>query len=132
MIGLAAILVALTITPSVKLRATPPPGFATVDAAAGSNASAAQYWSVAVHVTQWKYNRTSSLPEQVPSDFRLGETTGHLNVEDRATRAAYWSRLRAEWSKPENWHKAYHLDFDWIVQSAQSVSRVVKRLFDNT
>jgi hypothetical protein len=128
-IGLAAMLFALTISPTVKLKSAPPSGFAL---GASNTTPASEYWNVAVRVIQWKYNRTSALPEQVPAEFRLAENSVHPKIEDHAARAAYWAKLRGEWNKPENWRQTYRLDFSWMVHSAQSVSRVVMRIFDNT
>ena len=80
---------------------------------------------------QWKYSRGTSLPEQVPEEFRLVHVPGQA-TDDGAARIAYWSKLREEWFRPENWHTTYALDFGWPVRNAESISREVLRFIHQT
>jgi hypothetical protein len=127
-IGLVLVLAALSITPMLKLKSEPPPDFVASRApgTAAKDAAAAAYWEVAVSVIQWKYNRASSLPEQMPEEFRLAADVGQpARTEDRAARAAYWAKLREEWLRPENWHTTISLDLSWPVRNAKSMSHDV-------
>lgn len=121
----------LSVTPTVQLNSAPPSGFVSVEQP--KTAHARGYWEVAVRVIQWKYNRASALPEQVPADFRLAGNAGQsANVADRADRVVYWVKLREEWLRPENWHTAYKLDLGWPLRSARSLSNAAARFLDQT
>jgi hypothetical protein len=131
----ALFLAALSITPTLTLKAEPPSDFVqpSASAAASNAALATAYWGVAVRVTQWKYNRGASLPEQVPEEFRLAHGPGQTAIaENGAARIAYWTKLREEWSRPENWSTTYDLDLSWPVRNAQSMSREVLRFIHQT
>jgi hypothetical protein len=122
----------LTITPKVELKANPPAGFVALRTTAGTpkTAVANGYWDVAAHVIQWKYNRGSALPEQVPAEFSLPNDIGKTNnIEDRAARVAYWEKLREEWLRPESWRTFYSIDLDWITTGAQTLWRQTSRFF---
>jgi hypothetical protein len=128
-IGCAVIFAALSITPTVKLKAVPPPDFVVLPMRPDA-ARAEQYWQVAVRVTQWKHNRTAKLPEQAPPDFRLADVTGHpANYKDRA---AYWAKLREDWPRPENWHTTYTFDAGWPLRNAQDLSREILDFINRT
>ena len=87
-------------------------------------ALAAGYWKSAENVVQWKYDRTSTLPEQIPADFRLADNSGNgITVESQAARSAYWAKLREEWLKADNWHTTYSFDLSWMMHNALALSR---------
>jgi hypothetical protein len=118
------VIAAASITPIVRLNSTPPSDFAALRATASrpDAAAAAGYWESAVSVIQWKYNRTSPLPEQAPAEFRLGDDSGKAATGvDRTARTAYWAKLREEWLKAENWHRTISFDLMWAVRDAQSL-----------
>jgi hypothetical protein len=128
----AGILAALSIESTVELTNVPPSDFVTLRASAvpPKTTLAEGYWQVAERVIQWKYNRTSALPEQMPPEFRLaGEPA---TVEARAARAAYWAKLRQEWLRPENWHTSYRFDGGWPLRDARGLSREVLRFINQT
>ena len=134
-IGFALLLAALSIKPTLTLKAMPPSDFAglSASAAAPQAALATAYWGVAVNVIQWKYNRGTALPEQAPDEFRLAHDTGQAAIaQDSAVRIAYWAKLREEWLRPENWYTAYNLDLSWPVRNAQSLSREVLQFIQQT
>jgi hypothetical protein len=125
-IGFFAILAAASITPVVRLNSNPPADFVSLPATAkGANPKqAAGYWETAVQVIQWRFLRTERLPEQVPPDFTLGDTTAdRMSADEQAARAAYWSKLRQDWMKAENWHKTIEFDANWMIDDARAVSR---------
>jgi hypothetical protein len=130
-VGVVAVIVILavaSITPVVRLNSAPPSDFVALRSSAKSSdaARAAGYWDAAVSVVQWKYSRTSSLPEQVPVDFRLVDESGKgTNGDSPAARAAYWEELREEWLKADNWHTTYSFDMSWIVRDVLALSRAV-------
>lgn len=130
--GLGLVLAALSISPTIKLKAVPPSDFveSRASAAAPQAALAAAYWEVAVRVIQWKYHRGNALPEQVPEDFRLVHDTAQPAVTE--ARIAYWAKLRKEWLRPENWQTTYDLDWSWPVRNARSMSREVWRFINQT
>jgi hypothetical protein len=74
-------------------------------------------------VIQWKYVRTSALPEQAPAEFRIADDTG--KAVDGASRLAYWSKLREIWLKAENWHTTYSFDMSWMTNDVQFMSRAI-------
>src|ERR1700688_2669511 len=80
-VAFIVILAAASITPTVRLNTTPPSDFVALRASTtgADNALAARYWESAVSVIQWKYNRTSTLPAQVPADFRLADVGGSVS-----------------------------------------------------
>jgi hypothetical protein len=125
------VLAALSITPTVKLNSAPPSDFVALRASsAGSKAAlAGGYWEVAAGVIQWKYSRTSTLPAQAPAEFALANSKPD-KIEDQASRAAYWAKLREEWLRPENWHTTYGVDLNWPVRNAKSFSRAIKQFID--
>jgi hypothetical protein len=125
-VGVVAVIVILSvasITPIVRLNTAPPSDFVALRSPAkGSDATkAAGYWEAAVSVIQWKYSRASALPEQVPADFRLAETSG----DSQAARAAYWTKLREEWLKADNWHTTVNFDLSWMIRDIQALLRAV-------
>jgi hypothetical protein len=125
-IAFIVILAAASITPTVRLNTAPPPDFVALRASAkGPDADmAGGYWETAVSVIQWKYTRTSALPEEAPVEFRRADNSGKgANGESQAARLAYWARLREEWLKADNWHTTFSFDLSWAVRDAQSVSR---------
>jgi hypothetical protein len=130
-VGLAA----LSITSTVKLNTVPPSDFVALRAsAAGPKATlAGQYWEVAAHVIQWKYNRTSALPEQVPAEFTLADTAGKATkIEDQAARGVYWAKLREEWLSRDNWHTSYAVDLLWPIRNAKSLSHSIHEFINQT
>lgn len=133
--GFVLVFALLSITPTVKLKASPPSEFSELraSAAAPQGALAAGYWGVAVRVIQWKYNRAHVLPEQVPDDFKLAHDTAQPALaEDRAVRSVYWAKLREEWLRPENWQTTYDLDLSWPVRNARSFAGDVLRFINQT
>jgi hypothetical protein len=129
------VLVALSIDSTVRLTPTPPSDFVSTRVLPGEAKPelASNYWEVAVRLIQWKYNHTSVLPEQPPSDFELIEAGGkRSNSENATARLAYWSKLREEWPRPENWHTTYGLDLEWATRSAQTLSRHVMNFINHT
>jgi hypothetical protein len=125
-IAFIVVLSAASITPAVRLNSEAPSDFVALRASAkgADAATAGGYWASAASVIQWKYDRTSALPEQAPGDFRLtGDSLRGANGENQAARSAYWARLREEWLKAENWHTVYRFDMSWMVRDAQSVWR---------
>jgi hypothetical protein len=135
-IGFFAVLAAASITPVVRLNSKPPADFVAPRAnAKGANSKeAAGYWETAVEVIQWRYLRTEQLPEKVPVDFALGNANPNASTpEEQAARAAYWSKLRQEWLRSENWHKTVNFDANWLLEDARAVSRGVHDfLIDHT
>lgn len=134
-IGFVLVLAVLSIKPTLTLKAGPPSDFVRVSASAAAPraALAPEYWGVAVRVIQWKYNRSTVLPEQVPEEFRLVHVGGQAAiVEDSAARIAYWAKLRVEWLKPENWETVYDLDLSWPERGAQELSRDVLHFIQQT
>ncbi len=134
-IGFVLVLAALSITPTLRLKAEPPSDFVGLRAPAGAPqaALAAAYWEVAVRVIRWKYNRASALPEQAPEDFKLVHDMAHPAIaEDGASRLAYWTKLREEWPKPENWQTTLVFDVSWMVRGAQSMTRDVLTFINQT
>lgn len=125
------VIVMVSVKPTMKLRADPPADFLALHASANPKVSFAKdYWDVAVHVTQWKYNRTATLPEQVPGDFMLPEDMDKpLTVEVRAIRVAYWEKLREEWLRPENWRTSYSIDITWFTSGCQTAWHELGKLF---
>jgi hypothetical protein len=129
------VLSAVSITPATKLKAEAPADFIALraDGNAPDAALAAHYWKIASGVIQWKYNRASALPEQVPADFVLVANSGKpLTMPEQAARAAYWAKLREEWLVPENWHTAYTFDGNWALRSIQFFSNEVMRFIHQT
>jgi hypothetical protein len=130
-VGVIAFIVVLavaSITPVVRLNTAPPSDFAALRSSAkGSDAAiVAGYWKAAESVIQWKYSRTSALPESVPVEFKLVDGSGKgMNGENQAIRAAYWGKLREEWLKADNWHTTYSFDLGWMMRNAQALSRAV-------
>jgi len=130
-----AVLSAVSITPTTKLKADVPAGFIAVHVAGGNSdaALAARYWKIATGVIQWKYNRSAELPERVPADFVLvANSTKPLTMAEQAARASYWARLREEWPVPGNWHTTYALDGKWALQSLQTLSDGVMHFIHQT
>jgi hypothetical protein len=86
-----------------------------------------------MRVIQWKYNRGTALPEQVPEEFRLPRDTDKAAIaQGGAARSAYWAKLREEWLKPENWYTAYKFDLSWSVRTAQTMSQAVLSFIHQT
>ena len=126
---------ALSITTTVKLNNAPPSDFVGLRAsAAGPKAAlAGGYWEVAARVIQWKYSRASNLPPQAPQEFMLADRSGKPDkLEDQAARAAYWTKLREEWLKPDNWHTSYSVDWGWPVRTAKDFSRAIMHFVNAT
>jgi len=120
-----AILGVGSITPVVRLDSSPPKDFLTLRTnAKGSNAEEAKgYWETAVKVLQWKYDRTRPLPEQPPQEFTLGTTNYTDSPQEQAARSLYWTKLRQEWVKAENWHRTIDFSVSWIIADLQWVSQ---------
>jgi hypothetical protein len=127
-IGVIGVLAVASITPVLRLNPVPPSDFVTFKSSAkGPDAAlAAGYWKSAESVVQWKYDRTSNLPEQIPADFRLADTRGNgITGGSQAARSAYWAKLREEWLEANNWHTTYSFDLSWMVRNALDLSRGV-------
>jgi hypothetical protein len=127
-IGVIVVLAVASITPVVRLNPAPPSDFVALRSSAkGSNAAMAEeYWAAAESVIQWKYNHTSALPEEVPAEFRLVDNGGKETTgESPVVRVAYWTKLREEWLKADNWHTTYSFDLSWMVRNVQALSRGV-------
>jgi hypothetical protein len=125
-IGVIVVLALASITPVLRLNPVPPSDFVTLKSSAkGPDAAlAAGYWKSAESVVQWKYDRTSTLPEQIPADFRLADNSGNgITVESQGARSAYWAKLREEWLKSDNWHTTYSFDLSWMMNNALALSR---------
>jgi len=126
---------AVSTTPTVKLNSTPPADFVVLrGSAAGPEAALAKgYWEVTTRVIQLKYSRTTALPAEAPAEFRLVDGTGKpTKVEDQAARAAYWTKVRMEWLKPDNWHTSYGIDWEWPVRNAKDCSRAIMQFINKT
>lgn len=119
-IGFILVLAVASVTTVVRLNATAPKDFVDLRATAkGANAAEAQrYWDNAVQVIQWRYSRTAVLPAQAPAEFVASD-----GKADGAARQAYWTKLREEWLKADNWHTTVTFDATWIVNDAWSVWR---------
>lgn len=114
----------------VHLNSSPPADYLALHASTLPKTQVARaYWDVAVRVIQWKYNRTTVLPEQTPADFTLSADGEKFSAEDRASRVAYWKKLREEWLRPENWRTTYSFDLSWIVSGFQSAWQEGQKLF---
>jgi len=117
-IGFIVILTAASITPIVRLNSTPPKDFVNLRATAkGPNAAEAErYWDTAVQVIQWRFDRTAALPAQPPAEFAPAD-----GRTDSAARQAYWTKLREEWLRPDNWHKTITFNVTWMWHDAQAI-----------
>jgi hypothetical protein len=117
-IGFIVILAVASVSPVERLNSSPPADFVAlrVSARGGDPPEAAQYWDVAVQVIQWRYNRTSPLPEQAPPEFSPADGSAQS-----AARLAYWAKLREDWLRADNWHRTLSIDFSWMRHDAQSV-----------
>jgi hypothetical protein len=127
--------VALSVTPTVKLNNAPPADFVALHAsAAGPKAALARgYWDVAARVIEWKYSRAVALPVEAPAEFALADGTDKPgNIEDQAARAIYWTKLREEWLKPDNWHTNYGVDWRWPARNAQELSRAIMQFINKS
>ena len=127
-IGVLVVLALASITPVLRLNPVPPSDFVTFKSSSkGPNAAlAAGYWKSAENVVQWKYDRTTSLPDQIPADFKLADDSGNeITMENQGVRSAYWAKLREEWLKADNWHTTYSFDLSWMVRDALALSRGV-------
>ena len=134
-IAVLVILSAVSITPTTKLKTEVPTDFIALraDGNAPDAALAAHYWKIATGVIQWKYNKASALPVQVPADFVLAANSGKpLTVPEQLARASYWQKLREEWLVPENWHTTYALDGRWALRGLQTLSDGVMRFIHQT
>ena len=119
------------ITPTVRLKAEPPSDFVVLRASdkAPNARIAKEYWDVAVDVIQWKYPRTSNLPEQAPADFRpIGDTGTAARSEERA---AYWQKLREDWLKADNWSTSYSVDFGLPFRELSMMARAAMSFLGN-
>jgi hypothetical protein len=132
--GFVVVFALLCITPTLQLNSTPPADLILHNSSARANtAVAGAYWEVASRVIQWKYTRAQALPVQAPAEFTLADTPAQAGkAEDQALRAAYWARLREEWLRPENWHRAYEFDLSWTVNDAMSVSHAILHFIHQT
>jgi len=129
------LIAAVSIDRTVKLNTSPPSDFVALRASDTQPQleTANAYWNLATSVIQWKYSRTSELPEQTPMDFRLAdELEKTSSAERRAIRAAYWAKLREEWIRPENWHSSYEISFVWILRDIESLERGIMSLINHT
>ena len=126
--GVIVILAVASITPVMRLNSAPPPDFVALRATAkGPNATEAQrYWDVAVQVIQWRYDRTSALPVQVPAEFKPGD-----GKTDGEASPRYWAKLRQEWLVSDNWHKTITFDMSWILHDVQSLWGWLSNFFRN-
>jgi hypothetical protein len=122
-IGFIVILAVASITPVVRLNATPPPDFAALRVAGQrpNAAEAARYWDAAVQVIQWKYDRTAALPAKVPAEFSPAN-----GKTESAARQAYWDKLREEWLRADNWHRTVDFDLSWMIHGAESIWRELR------
>ena len=113
-VGFLIVIALAVISPVLRLNAEPPSGFVGLHAPgiAANAATASAYWKIAVNAIQWKYSRGVRLPEQVPEDFRLPVPSGKSATAEE--RAVYWSKLREEWLKSENWHRTYTVDISFV------------------
>jgi len=127
-----SILLTIGISSGVRLNAAPPPDFVAlrVSSERADAAKASAYWELAVRVIQWKYNRVSGLPEQVPEDFKLPDATGKTTTS--ADRSAYWKKLREEWLRSENWHTTYGFDLSWLIRDVATLSHAVGNFVDHS
>jgi hypothetical protein len=124
-VAIIMVLGGFSISPVTKLQNEAPPDFTSVrvfgrppDAALAS-----QYWQIAVRITQWKYNRTASLPNQVPADFRMLTNLGtYPTLQEQQERIAYWDKLRDEWTRPDNWRTTYTFDLHWALRGARTLA----------
>jgi hypothetical protein len=118
-IGFIVILGAACITSVERLNKEPPRDFVALKTSArGANAAeAARYWQTAVEVVQWRYDRTSPLPEAAPAEFCPGDA----GKADAAVRLAYWAKLREEWLKPDSWHRTISFDMSWMINDVESI-----------
>jgi len=127
-VGVIVVLAVASITPVRRLNPAPPSDFIGLRSSANRSdaALAAEYWESAESVIQWKYSRTSTLPEQVPADFKLADHNGTESTgEGPAARGAYWAKLREEWLRADNWHTTYSFDASWMVHDMEALSHAV-------
>ena len=127
-----ALLVAVSVTPTVQLKTDPPADFTDVrfPGKAGNAALAGAYWETAVKVIQGKYARTSALPERIPDEFKpAGESEQAGQSREEQMRSLYWSKLREEWLLADNWSTAYRLDISWLTRDIGSIARSVVNFF---
>lgn len=129
-----ALVIVVSTQATMKLNEKAPTDFLSLRATEKPTpTTAGAYWKIAVNVIQWKYSRTSELPQQAPSDFNLAPSADRtISTEDRGMRAAYWAKLREEWMRPENWHTTYQFSLDWVVRDLDSLQRGVRYLFSQT
>lgn len=127
-VAVIVILAVASVTPVLRLNSAAPSDFVSLrwSAKAPESTIAAGYWESAVSVIQWKYSRTSALPEQVPTEFKLVDNAGKGTTgESQGVRAAYWAKLRQEWLKADNWHTTLDFDLSWMTRDILALSRAV-------
>jgi hypothetical protein len=129
-LAVIVVLSAFTITPVTRLKVEAPTDFVEMRAFGGTaNADLAmQYWRVATGVIQWRYSRAAALPEQMPADFVLPDTSGKpTESTGQAARATYWAKLRQEWPRPDNWRTTYSFDWHWALRGIRNLSNEALR-----
>jgi hypothetical protein len=71
------------------------------------------YWESAEMNIQWKYPHGSTLPVDVPPEFRIAANALGPVASDSVLRALYWRRLQQVWPLPEAWKLEYDFSLDW-------------------
>jgi hypothetical protein len=127
------VVVVASITPAMHLKSDPPADFAALRASgkAPNAVLAGEYWDAAVKVIQWKYPRTTFLPEQIPGDFKLEGNGRTVKGDDPGVRAAYWAKLRQEWLDAQNWKTTYSIDWSWPFRDVAFAVRELMTFFRN-
>jgi len=113
-VAILLVLAFASISPTRKLRGTPPTGFADSQAGWDARRQASEeqvaraYWECAVGVVQWRFAYGASLPEDPPPEFTLSSSNlpSGTTVSPDA-RKRYWGKLRKAWALPEVWEKSY-------------------------
>ena len=120
-IALAVLTIYPSISPVVRLRATPPTGFFAESPTwnakqrAREDELARAYWNIAVRDIETKYRFGSSLPTDPPDIFKVEENgpSGATPRIDSAARARYWEKLREVWPRYDSWDQTDRL-WEWI------------------
>jgi len=126
-----------SMSPVVRLRATPPTAFLdesprwTLKQRAAQNQLARAYWDIAVREIGTKYSFGSQLPVDPPDNFKVEEKagTGTASKVDAAARARYWEKLREVWPQPDSWERTSNWNLEWLSNAWDSISFKVVRVF---
>ena len=124
------VLVSLSVDTRTVLSTNPPADFLSLSTMEGSRPElATKYWEIAERLIQWKYTFGSALPERPPDDFQTIGAGEKRSDSHEPVRIAYWNKLREEWGRPDNWHRAFGFDFQWPERSARTLSHDIENFF---